>query len=144
MFVVPEIIATTFGWVGAIAAVSAYGSVTAKRISPDSATFQILNLIGAAFLGVSAYAVGAVPSAIVNIVWITIGFFALRTIARLRRADLRTRNMTPADLFAAEWVRPERAGIDPGLHDLVSAELITVDVPNEYLTFDRNELAFAA
>ncbi len=126
MFVVPEIIVTTFGWVGAIAAVTAYGAVTAKRISPDSATFQLLNLFGAALLGVSAYAHGAVPSAVVNVIWITIGFFALRSIWRVRRADSRTRSMTPADLFAAEWVRPELTGVEPSLHDLVTAERVTL------------------
>lgn len=144
MFVVPEIIASTFGWIGAIAAVSAYGSVTAKRISPDSVTFQLLNLFSAALLCVSNYAYGAVPSVIVNVIWVAIGCFAVSTIWRLRRSDVRTRSMTPADLIAAEWVRPERSGSEPGLHDLVTAQLITVEAPTDHLTFDRSELAFAA
>ena len=144
MFVVPEIIVTTFGWVGAIAAVSAYGSVTAKRISPDSATFQLLNLFGAALLGVSAYGHGAVPSAVVNVIWITIGFFALRNIWRVRRSDARTRSMTPADLFAAEWVRPELTGANPSLHDLVTAGLTGLNAPVNELVLNQDDLAIAA
>lgn len=88
MFVVPEIIAIAFGWIGALAAVSAYGLVTAQRITAQSAAFQALNAIGAGLLSVSAYANGAIPSALVNIVWVGIGVYALWTIWLARRDRL--------------------------------------------------------
>jgi hypothetical protein len=77
---------TAVGWTGAISAVIAYGLVTTKRISPDSLQFQAMNIVGAGLLSVSATVYGAWPSAVVNVVWVGIGLFALRAIVRSRTA----------------------------------------------------------
>ena len=71
---------TLAGWTGAIATVIAYGMVTAKRISPDSLLFQGLNIVGAGLLSISASTYGAWPSAVVNVIWVAIGVFALKAI----------------------------------------------------------------
>ncbi|PFG34763.1 CBU_0592 family membrane protein [Sanguibacter antarcticus] len=77
---------TAIGWTGAITAVIAYGLVTTKRITPDSLRFQAMNIVGAALLSVSATVYGAWPSAVVNVIWVGIGVFALRAITRSRIA----------------------------------------------------------
>lgn len=133
MFVVPEIIATAFGWIGALSAVSAYGAVTAKRISADSVTFQALNLVGAALLSVSASAHGAWPSAIVNVVWVAIGAFALRAIWWDRRPQ-----RTSAILLAAHPQTPAHA------HVAIDEYGIALGVGDASGITDRNTVAVAA
>lgn len=136
MFVVPALIATAFGWIGALCSVSAYAAVTAKRITADSVTFQSLNLAGAALLCVSAYSHGAWPSAIVNIIWIGIGVFALRAIWQARRTIVNGVPVTPADIIAAELISAEAApelaeGPEPVEHGAPS-ERHEVAAPAEY------------
>ena len=75
---------TAVGWTGALSAVIAYGLVTTKRLSPDSLQFQAMNIVGAGLLSVSATVYGAWPSAVVNVIWVAIGLFALRAIVRGR------------------------------------------------------------
>lgn len=140
MFVVPEIIATAFGWIGALSAVAAYGAVTMKRITADSATFQGLNLMGAALLCVSAYSHGAWPSAIVNVIWVGIGFFALRAIRRARHADPSAPTMTPADLIATELAAPEYSAADMSLVETTeTVEPVPAEAP-----LSRDDVAIAA
>ena len=79
-----QLAVTLAGWTGALATVFAYGMVTAKRITPDSLLFQGLNIGGASLLAVSASTYGAWPSAVVNVIWVTIGAFALITVLNRR------------------------------------------------------------
>jgi hypothetical protein len=65
------------GWVGAVALLMAYTFVSTRRMEGDSASYQLLNLGGSAFLMVNSFFYGAYPSSIVNIVWISIAIFAL-------------------------------------------------------------------
>lgn len=82
-----QVLITLAGWSGAICSVVAYGLVTMKRITPDSAAFQLLNLLGAGLLSVSSTVHGAWPSAVVNVIWVGIGVLALRTIWRRRKTS---------------------------------------------------------
>lgn len=79
-----ELAVTLAGWTGALSTVFAYGMVTAKRITPDSLLFQGLNIIGAGLLAVSASTYGAWPSAVVNVIWVAIGIWALATLLNQR------------------------------------------------------------
>lgn len=79
------------GWVGAIATLGAYLLVSQRRIEPDSMTFQGLNLLGAALLGVSATVNGAWPSAVVNYIWILIGLQAVMSARHMLKAGLARR-----------------------------------------------------
>ncbi len=72
-----EIAIEVVGWVGAILILAAYALVSMRRVAPDSVVYQALNIVGAAGFVVNGMAHGAMPSAILNIVWIGIGFFAL-------------------------------------------------------------------
>ena len=79
-----ELAVTLSGWTGALSTVFAYGMVTAKRITPDSLLFQGLNIVGAGLLAVSASTYGAWPSAVVNVIWVAIGVWALLTVLSQR------------------------------------------------------------
>ena len=85
-----QLAVTLAGWTGALATVFAYGMVTAKRITPDSLLFQGLNIVGASLLAVSASTYGAWPSAVVNVIWVAIGVFALMTLLNQRSRTVST------------------------------------------------------
>lgn len=65
------------GWVGAVALLLAYIFISTRRMEGDSASYQLLNLGGSAFLMVNSFFYGAYPSSIVNIVWISIAVLTL-------------------------------------------------------------------
>ena len=114
-----QLAVTLAGWTGALATVFAYGMVTAKRITPDSLLFQGLNIVGASLLAVSASTYGAWPSAVVNVIWVAIGAFALLTL-------LNRRSRTVATVAAAELV-----AFDGAEQDRLSARQA-----EEYLALD--------
>lgn len=104
-----QIFLTLAGWTGAISAVVAYGLVTMKRISPDSLTFQGLNIVGAGLLSVSASVHSAWPSAVVNVVWVAIGIYAVRALWNARRAAVAaetTVEESPEAVLATGWEAP--------------------------------------
>ena len=70
------------GWVGSLLLISAYWSVSKKRMEPESFLYQSLNVIGSVLLIVNTYYYGAFPSTAVNIIWVCIGLFY---IAKLKR-----------------------------------------------------------
>ncbi len=65
------------GWLGAVLLLAAYGLVSTKRLEGNSYRFQALNLIGGALLGINAGYHGALPSFVVNVIWIIIGVAAI-------------------------------------------------------------------
>lgn len=71
------------GWVGAVALLSAYALVSNRRLAGDSIRFQSLNVLGSMLLALNSGYHGAMPSVVVNSVWIFIGAVAL---VRARRA----------------------------------------------------------
>ncbi|MEJ2208509.1 MAG: hypothetical protein P8129_05660 [Anaerolineae bacterium] len=71
------------GWLGAVALLSAYALVSAKKLEGDSLRYQALNLLGGGLLIVNSFYYGAYPSVGVNVIWIVI---AIVTLAAGRRA----------------------------------------------------------
>lgn len=65
------------GWVGAALLLAAYGLVAARKLSGHSSAFHSLNLVGGAGLAANSAANHAMPSAVLNLIWIAIGVFAL-------------------------------------------------------------------
>lgn len=65
------------GWTGALLLLLAYGLVSARRVESGSATYQLMNIAGAAGVVVNSGWNGAFPSVVVNIIWIFIGAAAL-------------------------------------------------------------------
>ncbi len=71
------------GWIGATLILVSYGLLTLRRLSTESASYQWMNLAGAAGLIVNGAWNGAFPSVFLNVVWLGIALFAL---ARARHA----------------------------------------------------------
>lgn len=70
------------GWTGAMCVLAAYILVTAGRISGQSALFQWMNVAGATGFVINSGAHGAIPSMVLNIIWVGIGIGALWKITR--------------------------------------------------------------
>lgn len=73
------------GWTGALLVLGAYLGVSSGRLTGESATFQWLNALGAAFFVLNTWWHGAIPSMVLNIIWSGIGFVALWRIVRRNR-----------------------------------------------------------
>jgi hypothetical protein len=72
-----QILIEVIGWAGAVLLLLAYGLVSAGKVASDSASYQAMNLLGAAGLVVNSGWNGAFPSASLNIIWMAIGLVAL-------------------------------------------------------------------
>ena len=77
------IIIETIGWIAAVLILGAYGLLSAGRIEARSLTFQLMNIVGAAGFIVNSGWNGAMPSAVLNVIWLAIG---VATVWRMRRA----------------------------------------------------------
>ena len=75
------------GWAGALAVLFAYGLVSTERLSSRSWRYQLLNVAGAVGLVINSTWNGAIPSAVVNLIWIGIGVYALVATHMTVRAD---------------------------------------------------------
>ena len=65
------------GWIGAVLILTAYGLLTAGKLTGKSPAYQWMNVIGAlGFIANSGWN-GAWPSAILNVIWVGIGVVAL-------------------------------------------------------------------
>lgn len=78
-----NLLVDVIGWLGAVALLSAYALVSAKKLEGNSFRYQALNLLGGGLLIVNSFYYGAFPSVGVNVVWIVI---AIVTLAAGRRA----------------------------------------------------------
>lgn len=67
------------GWMGAACVLTAYGLVSAGRVHGRSRLYQVPNAIGSVLLTVNTYFYHAYPSSFVNVLWLGIAVYALRT-----------------------------------------------------------------
>ncbi len=74
------------GWAGAVILLTAYAALSWGRLTSGSYSYQALNIVGSALLLLNAGFHGALPSAAVNAVWISIGGLA---IWRIRASAVR-------------------------------------------------------
>jgi hypothetical protein len=74
-----EMIIDTIGWLGAVLVLYAYFMVSTKKLAGDSLHFQAANISGAFCLIINTYYHHAYPSAVVNVIWIGIALFSLKT-----------------------------------------------------------------
>jgi len=65
------------GWLGFVLIVSAYLLVTIKLVEVNSATYHLLNLVGALCMVVNARHKGARPLLWLNIVWALVAILGL-------------------------------------------------------------------
>ena len=76
-----SILIEAVGWIGAICVLGAYILLTTGKLSEKSSHFHILNMIGALGFVINAYAHGAIPSMVLNVIWAGVGGYALIKIA---------------------------------------------------------------
>jgi hypothetical protein len=65
----------------------AYALLTAGRLQAQSVAYQVMNVVGAAGFIVNGWWHGALPSAVLNVIWMLIGGVALWRIAARRRSS---------------------------------------------------------
>ena len=81
-----EIAVEVAGWTGASLILLAYLLITAGKVTGQSAVYQWMNVVGAAGFIVNGWWHGAIPSAVLNVIWMLIGAVALlRLVARRRK-----------------------------------------------------------
>lgn len=73
------------GWTGAALILGAYALLSAGKLRADSLAYHLMNILGAAGFVINSGWNHALPSAVMNVVWIGIGFYAL---AQRRKAQL--------------------------------------------------------
>ena len=81
-----EIAVEIAGWTGASLILLAYLLLSAGRLTGQSPVYQAMNVVGAAGFIVNGWWHGAIPSAVLNVIWMLIGAIALWRILQKRRA----------------------------------------------------------
>ena len=72
------------GWIGAALILGSYVLVSTGRLEGRSRTFQWMNVAGAAGFVVNSGWHGAIPSTVLNLVWLGVGLATLWTLRRSR------------------------------------------------------------
>jgi cell division protein FtsW (lipid II flippase) len=72
-----QILVEALGWIGGALILLAYALLSAEKIDAQSKTYQLLNIVGAAGFIVNSGFKGAYPSAVLNVIWVAIGVYAL-------------------------------------------------------------------
>ena len=84
-----EVAVEILGWAGASLILLAYLLLSAGKVTGHSLVYQAMNVVGAAGFIVNGWWHGAIPSAVLNVIWMLIGTFALwRILARRRVSDV--------------------------------------------------------
>jgi len=71
------------GWVAALLILGGYALLSFGKIQARSALYQWMNITGAVGFIINCTWNGAWPSVALNVVWLCIGFYALRRNSRL-------------------------------------------------------------
>lgn len=77
-----ELLMEIIGWIGAIALLGAYLLISNGKIIGKSYSYQSLNLIGSFGLCVNTYYHGAMPSVVLNVIWLSIGLNTVRILIK--------------------------------------------------------------
>ena len=72
-----ELLIDVVGWLGAGMILGAYALLTAGKIAARSVAYQGLNVVGALGFIANGWWHGAMPSAVLNVIWAGIGMVAL-------------------------------------------------------------------
>jgi len=72
------------GWGGAVLILLAYLLLSAGRLTGQALAYQGMNVVGAAGFVINGWWHGALPSAVLNILWLLIGAIASWRITRKR------------------------------------------------------------
>ncbi len=77
-----EIAVEVAGWAGALLILLGYLLITAGKLTGQSPLYQWMNVAGAAGFIVNGWWHGALPSAVLNVIWLLIGTVALIRLSR--------------------------------------------------------------
>lgn len=72
------------GWGGAVLILLAYALLSAGRLMGQSVAYQLMNLAGAIGFVINGWWHGAIPNAVMNVVWAGIAIYSLSRLARPR------------------------------------------------------------
>ncbi|RYE03266.1 MAG: hypothetical protein EOP61_05335 [Sphingomonadales bacterium] len=75
------------GWGGAAMILAAYILLSMGRVTGQSRLYQWMNVVGAACFVLNSGYNGAIPSAVLNVIWAGIGIYTLGRIASFARTD---------------------------------------------------------
>jgi hypothetical protein len=73
------------GWISALLILGSYILVSSGKLTGQSRLYQWMNVVGAAGFVVNTWWHGALPSAVLNVVWCLVGLLALWNLNRRRR-----------------------------------------------------------
>ena len=65
------------GWIAAVLILTAYGLLSAGKMTGKSVSYQLMNIVGAIGFVINTGYNGAIPSAVLNVLWVAIGVWAL-------------------------------------------------------------------
>ena len=85
-----EIAVEAAGWIGAVLILLAYLLLSMGKVTGQSPLYQGMNIVGAAGFIVNGWWHGALPSAVLNVIWMMIGGVALWRIIARRKASSTT------------------------------------------------------
>ena len=77
MINITYIVIDTIGWIGSVLVVVAYAMNMFGKLASDSPAYFLMNIFGSGCLILNTIYHHAIPSAVVNIIWIFLAFFAL-------------------------------------------------------------------
>jgi hypothetical protein len=72
------------GWAGALLILFAYLLLSMGKLTGQSLTYQVMNIVGAAGFVINGWWHGALPSAALNVLWLLIGAIASWRILKRR------------------------------------------------------------
>ena len=78
-----EILIEVVGWAGSVLIVGAYALNLNGKLEANDLRYIWANIIGAIFFMINSYSHGAMPSVVVNIIWVG---FAINSIVQLQKA----------------------------------------------------------
>jgi len=77
-----EVAVEAAGWIGAGLILLAYLLISAGKLTGQSPVYQWMNFVGAAGFVINGWWHGAIPSTVLNVIWMGIGTVALWKIAQ--------------------------------------------------------------
>jgi hypothetical protein len=72
-----ELFIEVVGWIAALLILVAYGLLSAGKMTGKSVVYQLMNVVGAVGFVINTGYHGAIPSAVLNVIWVGIGIAAL-------------------------------------------------------------------
>lgn len=88
-----QIIISSIGWLGVVLCTLGYLLLSLKVVTPDSLSFQLLNIVGGLCLVTTALETNDLPNAMANLLWMFIGVYALGRRLRTQNAVRKNRSL---------------------------------------------------